>query len=130
MPLSYRIDPEAGLVTVKGAGAVDLREAKRLLQEIPRDRALRPGMSVLVDLTAIEWSPTPQDMRTLVGWLPQLAAPYAGAIAVVVRTSFHFGMARMAAILAGPKNIEVSAYMDMAEAEAYVRRRPSAAKVS
>jgi hypothetical protein len=126
MSLSYEVHSRDGLVGVKGTGGVDLREARRLLQEIRRDSAVRPGMDVLVDLTTIEWSPTTRDMRTLVGWLPSLPSAYTGAIAVVVSSSFHFGMARMVAILAGPKNIEIHVYMDMAEARACVRTRQPA----
>jgi hypothetical protein len=120
MSIEYRIDPRLGRVHVVGDGTLALPDARQLIGDIAVDGEFRPQCDILVDLAQAVCNPSPSDVRTLVRWLPSRNQTNTNKIAVVVSNSFHYGMARMASILATSKQIAFHVFLDVAEAVAWL----------
>jgi hypothetical protein len=120
MPLTYEIRAAEHLLVVRGEGPVDLTGARDLVGRVTQDGALAAGHNMLVDLVAGQCNPTSADVRMLVDLFSTRPRPNPYRIAVVVGSSFHFGMARMASMLAEARNVHFRVFLDMADAMRWV----------
>ena len=122
MPLSYEIDEEKNLLTVRADDRLTYDDVIAHQRELLTEPRLKPGMRCLVDITAIKSFPmTGRDMFRLAqarGEFPYLATN--ARTAVVVNSGAMFAMARMYA-LSRRKYIEPMAiFYDMDEARQWV----------
>ena len=122
MPLSYEIDEEKHLLTVRADDRLTYDDVIAHQRELLAEPRLKPGMRCLVDITAIKSFPmTGRDMFRLAqtrGEFPYLATN--ARTAVVVNSAAMFATARMYA-LSRRKYIEPMAiFYDMDEARQWV----------
>ena len=122
MPLSYEVSATKNLLTVLAQGAVDLIAARQLVEQLGHESSFTAEQHILVDLSSASCSPTSADVRKLVDLFGTRLTPNRNRIAVVVGSSFHFGMARMASMLAEGRNIQMHVFLDKADALAWIER--------
>ncbi|MBD3241958.1 MAG: hypothetical protein GF331_15320 [Chitinivibrionales bacterium] len=121
MPLTYQIELENRRITVVADGEVDLtNDGRDLIARIPRDKDYQPSYDIFVDFVNAVCNPTPADIRQLLRWLPALRMPHTNKVAVLTSNSFHYGMARMASILAGSKNISLYVFLHRQDVHAWL----------
>lgn len=111
MPLTYRIDPDIHRIIITADGQVELGDGRELIMRIPNDTSYDASYDILLDFTRAVCNPSPAEVRQLLRLLPARKMPNTNKVAILTSNSFHYGMARMASILAGSKNISLYAFV-------------------
>jgi len=122
MPLTYQIDPQAGIIEVRGVGVITQAEYVDGLMSWMIDPLFRPGLDGLCDFTAAESTPTMADLRELVDLVARHSA-YVGRVKVAIIASkpITFGVAREFASLAEAAHLEVQLFGDRDSAMSWLR---------
>ncbi len=120
MPLSYTIEPDIHRIVVVADGQVELADGRELIERIPADESYDSSYDILIDFTRAVCNPSPAEIRRLLRWLPALKTPNTNKVAILTSNSFHYGMARMASILAGSKGISLYAFVHENQAYAWL----------
>src|SRR4029453_6342339 len=128
MPLTYQIDPQAGIIEVRGAGVITHAEYVDGLMSWMIDPLFRPGLDGLCDFTAAESTPTMADLRELIDLVARHTA-YVGRVKVAIIASkpITFGVAREFASLAEAAHFEVQLFGDRDSAMFWLRPAGQAA---
>jgi hypothetical protein len=105
MRLTICTPKNADLVTVTCSGEAELLEGVDVMHKVVEDPRCQPKQRFLVDLAGLDCTPTAEQVRSFVASLPRRDSPGKRKVAVVVSNSFHFGMARMTAILAETRGV-------------------------
>jgi hypothetical protein len=128
MPLTYQIDPQAGIIEVRGAGVITHAEYVDGLMSWMIDPLFRPGLDGLCDFTAAESTPTMADLRELIDLVARHTA-YVGRVKVAIIASkpITFGVAREFASLAEATHFEVQLFGDRDSAMSWLRPADQAA---
>lgn len=128
MPLTYHIDPQAGIIEVRGAGVITQAEYVDGLMSWMIDPLFRPGLDGLCDFTAAESTPTMADLRELIDLVARHTA-YVGRVKVAIIASkpITFGVAREFASLAEAAHFEVQLFGDRDSAMSWLRPAGQAA---
>ena len=100
MPLSYRIDSDAGMLLIVGEGFITQPERIGAIQAWLRDPDFRPGLNTLCDFSEATSTPTMKELREIVSIIDE----HAGAFG-----KKKLGVARQFQTLAdfGPLDVEV-----------------------
>lgn len=110
MPLSFRIDSDAGMLMIVGEGFITQPERIEAIEAWLRDPGCRPGLKTLCDFAEATSTPTMRELREIVALVDQ-RAPAIGKkkLAVVATRPVTFGVARQFQTLAdfGPLGVEV-----------------------
>jgi hypothetical protein len=116
MPISWRVAD--GLVWLESEGLVPFEEWRAAVDAALKHPDYRPGMGVLHDWRGLHEPPEAADIRSRAEYGAKL-----GRIrwALVVSSDVGYGMGRMAEILTETPLIELRAFKDIAEAEAWAR---------
>lgn len=110
MPLTYRIDHDAGLLIVIGEGSITQAERIEAINGWLRDPAFRPGLNTLCDFSATTSTPTMPELRQIVALVDRYATTIGKKkLAVIATRAVTFGVARQFQVLAdsGPLNVSV-----------------------
>lgn len=126
MPISYEVDPTAGLIRVKASGDIHPREVFRHLDQLASDPALGPGLGVLVDVREMTRAPTAEEFKVIA---PAYGAAGRGRFegtrrAFVVSTPLMFGAARQFAVAAEPWGVEIRPFYHETDAIAWLTQLP------
>ena len=121
MPIHYAIDIVRGLVVVEMTGDVSAAQTVHFLERLSTDRALRPAMPQLVEMTRADAPPTAHDAESVAEAFTRLRHWFEGArCAVVVADPVMFGAIRQFASLAARAMIEVRPFLDPGEARCWL----------
>lgn len=112
MGLQCAVDPTTGLVEFTATGKIVLSDVLQLAEQIQTQQAVTRSMRFFVDVTRMDWVPTTAEVRRIVQMIPECSAQIRPRIAVAVAGSLHFGLARMAAILAEPRRQTLHVLLD------------------
>ena len=110
MPLSFRIDSDAGMLTIVGEGFITQSERLEAMHAWLRDPGFRPGLKTLCDFSAATSTPTMHELREIVALIDEHAAAIGKKkLALVATKPVTFGVARQFQTLAdfGPLDVEV-----------------------
>jgi hypothetical protein len=110
MPLSFRLDADAGTLMIVGEGFITQPERIEAIQAWLRDPDFRPGLKTLCDFSAATSTPTMRELREIVALVDEHAAAIGKKkLAVVATKPMTFGVARQFQSLAdfGPLDVEV-----------------------
>lgn len=123
MPISYRIDEEAGRVDLAFSGTVTDADLMATFQALYRDPKHRAGMAELTDCRAVgRVEITGRGLQRLAdatkGWLD--AAGVVWKVAVVVPNDEVFGLGRMYELLREGSPEQVRVFRDLAAAERWL----------
>jgi hypothetical protein len=114
MAATYRIDPAGARIFSTLEGVVTDQELIRFQQQLLADPAFEPNYSQLTDYTGITcFDVSSQTMRSLA--LPNILAKGV-RLAIVARSEFIFGMARMYQLLREGIAEEIRVFRDLNEA--------------
>jgi len=126
MPLAYRIDPDAGIVTITGDYA-EPSEWKVLLGTIVRDPGYRPGFSFIRDLRKAAHPVSAEAVRSIIALVREYWPVLGAWRAAVVTGRRAEDLAFIAHALAEDQGLPLRAFTTYEEAVAWVRRPAGAA---
>jgi hypothetical protein len=110
MPLTYRIDSDAGMLLVVGEGTISQAERIEAISEWLRHPEFGPGLNTLCDFSAATSTPTMAELREIVSLVARHAKRIGRKkVAVIATEPVTFGVARQFQTLAdsGPLNVSV-----------------------
>lgn len=122
MPITYRIDPDQGLILTTATGVLTDDELLDHKRALAADPDFSPGMRQLSDVRGVErLDVTPQGVRLMVA-LDRHQADQLGAwkLAIVTTADFVFGTARMYQTMTDEELKHVQVFRDMAEARSWL----------
>jgi hypothetical protein len=126
MPVTYTIDPEAGMVRMTCSGVLTNEELVDSIERLHTDPARRPGMPSLVDCREVQQMlVTPAGLEaaaTLEGVLVD-PAQEAWAVAIVAPQDEVFWSARTYEALRSGSPEKVRVFRDRVEAEGWLQRQ-------
>jgi hypothetical protein len=126
MAISYRIDPQLGLVHTTATGVLKDEELLAHKRRLAEDPEFKPEMKELSDVRAVErLEVTTEGVRRLVA-TDQEQAPQLSdyKLALVVSTDIVFGMARMYQTLTEESVENVRVFRELDEARAWLGLPP------
>ncbi len=116
MPITYRIDPEEGIVRTVVSGVVVDADLRGHEDQLAADPHFEPGMGQVIDGRFVEaLNVSAEAVRNFVAYeRSRYSARFAGhRVAIVASSDVVFGMARMYQTLSG---VEVGVFRSMPEA--------------
>lgn len=122
MPVTYTIDDAAGIVRVRGTGALTNEEVLACIEQVYSDPARKPGMPTLIDYRDIQGTGlTPQGMEAAAILKKALLAHEpAWATAFVAPQDDVFWLARTYEVLRSGTAERLRVFRDPAEAEQWL----------
>lgn len=116
MPIQWSIDTTAGLVRMTHTGPTEFPAWERAMTAIVASPDFRPEFGFLVNMDTSD-PPTAEHQRAVVHFLETHAADLAGARwAYLAETPAHYGMARMAQLMADPMTLPIAVFRTLADA--------------
>jgi hypothetical protein len=123
MPLTYRIDSDAGLLIVIGEGSITQAERIDAINGWLGDPAFRPGLNTLCDFSGTTSTPTMPELREIVTLVDRHTAKIGRKkLAVIATRAVTFGVARQFQILADSGPLNVSVFKDRRAALGWLHR--------
>lgn len=125
MPITWHIDEDAKLVTVRVVGLLTLDDARRTLTELYAQPSYRPPMVDLWDLRRAQIEAGPGDVQTLVRFIQaRRGSGGTDQTALVVASMVDFGLSRMYEAHAEASHLPISirAFTQLDEAYAWLGR--------
>ena len=123
MPVRYEIDSAAGLVRVTLSGDVTSDEIFEYYATVAADPALRPGLSIFADCRSVTSVPPFPELSAVANVQPRAPADLRSRrAAVLVSSSWLFGIVRQFAALAERGGILVVPFYDRDEAQQWLSR--------
>lgn len=121
MPIETHIDKAKCRVRVKLWGEFTFEDMRAAISGVAHDPEFKPGFNVLSDHTEIGRAITIPESRELLALMRSLAGSFAGSRwAIVTRRLDSYGMLRMISAHAESVPIEIQAFREFAEAEAWL----------
>jgi hypothetical protein len=122
MPITYQIDPDAGMLIVIADGESTQQERLEAIQKWINDPAFRPGLQTLCDFTTALSIPTLPELDEIVGLIRRHASAIGRKkLAVVTSRPVTFGVARQFGALAPGGVLTVQVFRDRDVALAWLR---------
>ena len=122
--MTYRIDPDANLLSVVSQGVITQDERMQTIQAWLKDPAYRPGLDTLFDLTGAESTPDLAELREIVATIAE-RAPDIGPkkVAILTAKPITFGVARVFQALAEVEDtpLQVKVFNDRHVAWSWLR---------
>lgn len=123
MPLTYRIDSDAGIVFVRGEGAITQAERIEAMGAWTSDPSYAKTSCTLCDFSATTSTQTLSELREVVSLINgYIAKAGARRIAVVAPRDTSFGAARQFQALLSSETAHVQVFRDANAALAWLRR--------
>ena len=119
MPLSYRIDPLQGIVTITG-DYTDAAGWRELLSEVSRDPHYRPGFGFLRDLRASTHPVSSQVVKGIIGVVREFWATLGTSRAAIVTGHGIDYPALIAEALADDEQLALRAFTSYDEAVSWL----------
>jgi len=126
MPMTHRVDQEAGMVRLRCWGILTNEEMLTSVERMHGDPARRPGMPSLVDCRDIEeMRVTPSGMEAAAAIEQALVDPAqeSWAIAIIAPQEDVFRLGRIYEALRVGSPAKVGVFRDAADAEDWLRRQ-------
>ena len=125
MPVTSRIDRDARIIRTRCVGDVTFAEVADHFRELAGDPAGVEDLDVVLDLSELLSTPTPWQLRAIVGKIERLQPkiPFR-ACAVVAATDVLFGLSRMFEAFAEERFRAIRVFRTVAEAEGWLASTP------
>ena len=122
MPITHRIDREAGIIFVERSGTIESQDEDEALRRRLSDPDYRPGLGMLVDCTGMD----PADSTEVICYLADQTAHMAarlrcGPLAILVKTDVQYGMARMYQLMTDHLHRDTLVFRDREQALAWLQ---------
>ena len=114
MAVEYQI--ENGYLRVVLVGSFDSADLKAMAESIRQDPAFKADLNLLVDNRPSTMVAGPDDVRERVEYLATVREYLGPRVAVLVDTTVHYGLARMANLLGDSRQLNIEVFTDEDEA--------------
>lgn len=117
MPVTFRIDKEAGIVYTVIEGAVDTDELLKELDTLIKQPDFRPGLNGITDLRKSEMDTFTDDVQRVAEFFIKHREQVGASKTAIVLSGFvTYGMTRMFQAFADDSSVETQIFQDMDEA--------------
>ena len=117
MPVTFRIDKEAGIVYTVIEGPVDTKELLRELETLLDHPDFRPGLNGITDLRKSEMDTFTEDVQRVAEFFIRHREQVGASRTAIVLSGFvTYGMTRMFQAFADDSSVETQIFQDMDEA--------------
>ena len=117
MPVTFRIDKEAGIVYTVIEGPVDTDELLRELDTLIKHPDFRPGLNGITDLRKSEMDTFTEDAQRVADFFIKHREQVGSSRTAIVLAGFvAYGMTRMFQAFADDSSVETQIFQDMDEA--------------
>jgi len=130
MSYTWTIDTRRGRATVVGTGAPTIAETEAAVLGLAADPAFRPGYGVLLDVRDMTYIPSWADAQAYQRLFAGLRTTYTGGIALLVRGTAPYGVARMLSVRLGFVGVQLGAFLEPGEATAWLDRLAQAGEIA
>jgi hypothetical protein len=124
MPVVYTISSEDRLIRALATGIIRAADLHGLIRSLLEDPALVPGLRGLYDSRLAEPEITVMELAGIASEARELLNRGLGRIALVAQSRTTYRVEQTFAILARATGIDVDAFLDLADAEAWLRDDP------
>ena len=124
MGFAFSISSEKRLVRMTGTGAIDFDESLGAGRALVDHASFESDYAVLVDLCDIDFLPSPAEIEEFGRSLAQFKSRFSGRIAVLVRGSLMFGLARMTCLVARAHGFPMRPFAEPEAADAWLAEAP------
>lgn len=116
MPVSYRFD--SGIIVIEMIGEYPLDDIRKAVLDSLSDPACPANPRLIIDLTGsrIINERTPNEVRSVAGFVASLGDKFSNRIALVAPTNSKYGLMRMSSIGAEDKGIESGIFRNLDDA--------------
>jgi hypothetical protein len=114
MAAEYKFEDGYIRITLSGSSSSDDIESQAA--EIARDPASRPNLNLLLDHRSSTVVAGSDDIRERVEYLASIREHLGPRVAVLVSTTVHYGLARMANLLGDSRKLNIEVFKDEREA--------------
>lgn len=118
--MPYHLSFDTGRAVLRADGAVDFESGLAAIAALADDPRLEPGWTILVDLTAAQYTPSLADLGRLNGLDGKGAFLRDHPVAFVAPSPAHFMGASLLAGLATQKGARMKAFRDAGDAAAWL----------
>jgi|SRR5229473_2601888 len=126
MPITYRIDSNAGMLFVVAEGETTQAERLKAMQTWMHDPAFRPGLPTLCDFSTATTVPTLPELEEIAGIIRQHAQVIGHRkLAIIASRPIAFGVARQFGALAPGGLLTVHVFKDRAAGLTWLNDRPA-----
>jgi len=122
MPITYRIDPNRGLVRTACTGLVTLPDVLAHFDVLQRDPRRTAHLDVLLDLRKLSSTPDSPQLRSVANRIGRVSDLTFGRCAIVVDRDLMFGLSRMFEAFAHEHFQEIQVFREPVAAEAWLAR--------
>lgn len=123
MPMTYRIDSDAGLLLVVGNGAITQSERLEAIHSWLRHPAYRPGLRTLCDLSAATSTPTMSELHEIIALIDEQTASIGRKkVAMLTAAPVTYGVARQFQALTDSGPLQVRVFTDRTAALEWLDR--------
>lgn len=126
MPIDLRFK-EPSTFIVRGSGDVTVADVAAVLDELLSHSSLAPGSCVLADARKVRSVPPTAELRRIAKDLTPLRAHGVARIAVVARSNFVYGIARMFMVFAEGIGLNISVFRRVRDATEWLSSVDAAA---
>ena len=122
MPLTYRIDTEAGIVFARGEGVITQAERLEAIRAWTSESAYAKTSRTICDFSATTSAPTLSELREIIAVMDEpIARTGPRKIAIIARRDMSFGAARQFQALLSSATAHVQVFRDETSALAWLR---------
>ena len=126
VPVTYQIDVDTGLIRTRCVGDPTFFEVLDHFRVLEGDPNCRDGLDVLLDLSELSSTPTPDQLRAVSAEIERIRPRVQfGACAVVAPRDVLFGLSRLFEAVAAERFRRMSVFRRVEEAEDWLRSPPS-----
>ena len=111
MPYTWKIDPQARTIDVRGWGPMDIEESLRAPHDLLADPGFDPSYGVVVDLRELEFEPQADALVAVSQNLIGIREKLRSRLAIVVAEE-HATAAELGAAMAGAGGFELGVFTD------------------
>lgn len=122
MPLTYRIDTEAGIVFARGEGFITQAERLEAIRAWTSESAYAKTSRTICDFSAATSAPTLSELREIIAVMDEpISRTGSRKIAIVARRDMSFGAARQFQALLSSATAHVQVFRDEESALVWLR---------
>jgi hypothetical protein len=130
MPLTYHINPEAGMLFVVGEGVITQTERLAAMRAWMSDKAFRPGLNTLCDFSGATTVPTLDELMQIATFIEENSRRIGHKkLALVTPVPLASAVARQFKMLSVPGPLRVRVFTNRYDARAWLLERESPARI-
>lgn len=121
MPFTYDVEPENGLLCIRGQGYSSMEDRHACVNRIMHDQTVDSRLNVLINVDHVSNSPSPADIGSIAALIEKLHSKCKGRVAIVNSAVGHVTISNIISFSVANEGDRVKAFYAEAEARKWLR---------